>query len=340
MHEIDTALDRLGLGTLDWPSATAATGRNDSWLGTTTTGDRVFVKRIVGTDVEIASGLHRTAAFYRSGAPVPTAAFLGQDEELAVQVFTGLDDVRTGESAALDRTFGTDLGGQAGEALAVLHGIDPEFARDLPEPPFEDLFGGISTSIYLESSQAQLQAWQLVQQDPVIVHSLAPLENRAADEVRTPTHGDLRLDQFLIAGARLHLTDWEAFRLADPARDVGGFVGEWLYHAIISHLTARSAASSRRVPVPNIVLTARWQPYQEVRPIVVAFWDAYSRRRPDPALASRAVVFVAWHLLDRLFIDALARPRLDGVGHTLFRIARTILVAPQRFCDVLGLTHA
>jgi hypothetical protein len=344
VHEIDSLLDRLGLGTFDWPAATTVIGRNDNWLGTTTTGERVFVKRIVGTAAEITSGLRRTATFYRTGGPVLTPALLGQDEEAAVQAFRGLDGVRTGEKAALDRTFGTDLGEQAGEALAAVHGLDPaplaETERALPEQPHEDVFGGISAELYTESSQAQLQAWQLVQQDPVIVKSLAPLEDRSSDVVRTPTHGDLRLDQFLIADGGLHLADWETFRLADPARDVGSFVGEFLYHAIFRHLTERTRASARRVPVPNIVLTERWKPYREVRPVVEAFWQAYHRARPCPDVAERAVVFVAWHLLDRMFIDALARPRLDGVGHTLFRVARTILSAPQRFHAVLGFAHA
>ncbi|WP_285640199.1 class V lanthionine synthetase subunit LxmK [Lentzea sp. NBRC 102530] len=344
MHEIDSLLDRLGLGTLDWQAATTVVGRNDNWLGTTTTGERVFVKRIVGTPAEVTSGLRRTAAFYRCAGPILSPALLGQDEDSAVQAFRGLDDVRTGEKAALDRTFDVDLGAQAGKALASVHRLDPgplaETEQALPEHPHEDVFGGISAEMYTESSQAQLQAWHLVQQDDVIVRSLAPLEDRGADVVRTPTHGDLRLDQFLIADHGLHLADWETFRLADPARDVGSFVGEFLYHAIFRHLADRTRAAARRVPVPNIVLTERWQPYREVRPVVEAFWQAYHHARPSPDVAERAVVFVAWHLLDRMFIDAMARPRLDGVGHTLFRIARTILVAPHRFHTTLGLARA
>jgi hypothetical protein len=98
-----------------------------------------------------------------------------------------------------------------------------------------------------------------------------------------------------------------------------------------------SARSSKR-PVPNIVLTRNWQPYREVRPVVEAFWLAYHEVRPRAAgLAERVAVFASWHLLERLFIDALTRPRLDGLGYTLFRIARTILLSPQRFPSMLGL---
>jgi hypothetical protein len=79
-----------------------------------------------------------------------------------------------------------------------LHQLDPatvtEVEQTLPRLPQEDLFRGLTLDVFYESSHAQLQAWHLVQSDPVVVESLAPLERRDADEVKVPAHGDLRLD--------------------------------------------------------------------------------------------------------------------------------------------------
>lgn len=349
-RRIGIVVDRLGLGQFDWQTAsTAISGRNENWFGRTTTGRSIFIKRIVGSEVEVTCGIRRTAAFYRTymdstqQKSLHTAELLGQDEETAVQVFEGLDGTRNGAQVALSQDFDAILGTKAGEAIGALHGIDPtnviETEQTLPALPYEDLFRGLTMEMFYESSHAQLQAWNVMQQDSIIVDSLALLDRTMVDGMKVPVHGDLRLDQFLIADDRLYLTDWEAFQFADPARDVGSFVGEWLYHAVVQFLAARARGSARRtIPVPNIALTENWRPYSQVRPVVEAFWLAYQRVQPaGPELAQRATVFASWHLLERLLIDALVRPRLDGCGHALFSVARTILLSPERFIPVLGL---
>ncbi|MGH3840848.1 MAG: class V lanthionine synthetase subunit LxmK [Pseudonocardiaceae bacterium] len=349
-RRIDMAVDRLGVGQFDWQTAsTAISGRNENWLGRTTTGRRIFIKRIVGSEAEVTCGIRRTAAFYRTYSDftkrnlLHTAELLGQDEEAAVQVFEGFDGARNGAQVALSQDFDAILGAKAGEAIGALHGIDPTnviaVERTLPAPPHEDLFRGLTMEVFYESSYAQLQAWNVMQQDFIIVDLLALLDRTMAGGVKVPVHGDLRLDQFLIANNRLYLTDWEAFQLADPAQDVGSFVGEWLYHAVVQFLAARARSSARRkVPVPNIALTENWRPYSQVRPVVQAFWLAYQKGQPaGPKLAQRAIVFASCHLLERLLIDAQIRPRLDGGGRALFSVARTILLSPEKFIPVLGL---
>ena len=347
IDSVDPVLRRLGLGRLRWPTATLAVGRNDNWIGDTTTGRRVFVKKITGPDAEVLRRMRRTEAFYRSrsaGGPdcLRTAELLGLDERAGVQVFSCLDDASDGSRLAVDQRFGPDLERRAGLAIATLHSGE-SLVQSLPTAPQVDLLGGLSLEIFYDSSFAQLEVWRLMQQDRPVVDGLAALERPVAEELLAPVHGDLRLDQFLLAGGQLYVTDWEEFQLADPARDVGSFVGEWIYHSVVAFLAERGRrGAGRPVPVPNIVLSSNWTAYSRARPVVDAFWAAYRsiRRIRDSEFTERAVRFAGWHLIERLLMDAMLKPRLDGAGHALFRVAATILRAPARFAPVLGLADS
>ncbi|RSM63053.1 hypothetical protein DMH03_13525 [Amycolatopsis sp. WAC 01376] len=346
-HRVDTVLDRFGLGGLDWAAATAAGGRNDNWLGTTGTGRGVFVKTILGSGTVVTHGLRRTEAFYRahadSGAPdtLRTTVLIGQDDHAAVQIFDRLDGARDGRETARDGTFDSALATQAGQAIGALHGISPaplhEVEKSLPPLPDENLLAGLTMEMFYAASAAELDVWRILQQDSLIQESITRLDRDAADAAQVPVHGDLRLDQFLIADDRLYLADWEMFRLGDPASDLGGFVGEWLHHAVTRFLGDRMKRGT--APAPTIALSPTWRPWRDTRPLAEAFWLSYRTAHPAlaPGFASRVTRFTAWHLLLRVVTDARFRAKLDGSGLTLIRLAKMILLDPGRFATVLGL---
>ncbi|MFE0019873.1 class V lanthionine synthetase subunit LxmK [Amycolatopsis sp. NPDC059021] len=346
-RRVDAVLDRFGLGGLDWATAAATGGRNDNWLGTTGTGRRVFVKTIVGSRAVVAHGLRRTEAFYRahagSGAQdtLRTTTLIGQDDQAAVQIFDLLDGARDGRETAKDGAFDSTLAAQAGEAVGALHNVSPAslhaVEQALPPLPDENPLAGLTMEMFYAASAAELQVWRLLQQDGLIRDALTQLDRDAAEVPPVPVHGDLRLDQFLIAGGRLYLADWEMFQLGDPASDLGGFVGEWLHHAVTRFLGERMKRGT--APAPTIALSPTWRPWRQTRPLAEAFWLAYRTARPDPScgLASRVTRFAAWHLLLRVVTDARFRARLDGSGHTLIRLAKMIMLNPDRFATVLGL---
>ena len=349
-RQVDEVLGRFDLGEFDWTTATSASGRNENWLGNTAEGRRIFIKALVGSEVEVAHGLRRTEAFYRThragGAALRTTTLIGQDDEAALQVFDGLDGARDGRQIAADGAFDPAMAAEAGAAIGALHAAAPgdllDTERSLPPLPGQNMLSGPSADAFYASSRAQLEAWRLLQQDHVIVNSIDLLERASVGVTRVPVHGDLCLDQFLVADGRLHLVDWEAFQLGDPARDLGNFVGEWLHHTVVRFLADRARnGSGRPVQVPNIALTPSWRPWLAVRPIVESFWLAYRLAHPgdSPSLTRRVVLFAAWHLFMRMLTDALFQPRLDGSGHTLFRLGRVVLHDPDRFAPILGLTE-
>lgn len=350
IRHIDAAVEHHGLGRFDWTTATAVGGRNDNWLGGTTTGRRVFLKTIVGSPAEVIHGVRRTAAFYQVHRDtnlaelVPTAPFLGQDEHTAVQIFEGLEDARDGRALASEDAFTDAFAARAGEIVGALHAVAPatlsDTERSLPALPRQGLLDPLTPEMFYGASTAQLAVWRILQQDPAIADPLRRLERERAAEA--PIHGDLRLDQFLGAGTELRLVDWEMFQLGDPAADVGGFAGEWVHHAVRTFLRARTnTGTSRPSPVPNIALTASWPPWHRVRPRVVAFWNAYRTARPadSACLATRAALFTGRHLLIRVLADTQHSARLDGFGHALLQLGKMMLIAPQRFVTVLGFSE-
>ncbi|MFJ4966811.1 hypothetical protein ACIP6P_30905 [Streptomyces sp. NPDC088729] len=378
--EVNALLERLGLGPFVPDGLTAFGGRNDNWAGTTTGGQQVFVKTVArapdGSRPEIDRALAFEAAAARlpAGSPLRTPEHLGTDRAAAVSAFRLLPGARSGSEVALDGDFDDGLCAAAGRAVATLHALDTPTALDThaldthaldthaldtptaltapaidtaeaPLPPMGWL-RAFPWSEVRDRSMAQIAAWRLVQDDAEVVAALHRLRERERTAPRTPAHCDLRFDQFIVHGTTLHLCDWEEFRRADPARDVGAFVGEWLFQAAYSVFAPTGEATAAQdTAALGFDLT-----HQEIvergaaglrrhTPRIAAFWAGYtSCRTPDPELAERAVGFAGWHLFDRLIATAQAHAVLSPVARAAAGIGRTLLLNPAGAVATLRLT--
>ncbi|GAA2558820.1 MULTISPECIES: class V lanthionine synthetase subunit LxmK [Streptomyces] len=367
--EVEALLERLGLGPFDPDTLTALPGRNDTWAGTTASGTAVFVKRLTGPAEDVRPRMDRTLAFEELRATAPERALrgprlLGSDEENGLLAFEYLETARSGTELMLDRTFGPDLAHQAGEALGLLHatalpsgdGRDGR-ALDASTPPLPSLalLEALPLRMYEEASSAELQTWQLLQNDEPLLAAVAALLEAEHAAPKAPAHCDLRMDQFLVTtgpGPRLLVADWEEFRAADAARDIGGFVGEWLHRSVLDIVTHRDGADQREDdPLSGAEVFAQAGMSREtvlsrgrdtllrVRPAIEAFWAGYRQARPrtDSGLAHRATGFAGWHLLDRLLAGAARANHLRAIERAAAGIGRTALIAPARFTTTLGL---
>ncbi|WTK98850.1 aminoglycoside phosphotransferase family protein [Streptomyces sp. NBC_01508] len=169
-------------------------------------------------------------------ARFPRPEFLDGDEERRLLVFGMLDGVRSGSELAAEEEFTEAMSAQAGRTMAALHQL-PFQSADFPGPdphpypPVEDL-RSLPLEHYVNATGAFIQGWGLLQRDAALPDGLERLRAAEADAARVPIHGDLRPDQFLLTESALYVNDWEEFRLGDPARDVGAYVGEWLHRAV------------------------------------------------------------------------------------------------------------
>ena len=123
-------------------------------------------------------------------------------------------------------------------------------------------------------------------------------------------------------------------------RDVGALVGEWLHRAV----TAMSVGNEDEVLLDTTlthqqVLAAGVAAIERFRPVIAALWSGYLTVRSDvdAGFAAECAAFAGWHLLERMLAAAEHRPVLGAVERAGAGIGRTLLSAPDRFVDVLGL---
>jgi hypothetical protein len=337
---LNDTLTGLGLGTLAEDSVQSFAGRNPNWAGTTSTGAQVFIKHIGGDERAAADRLRRAVAVetdrLASRFGLLTPRCLGWDADARLIVFELLTPARTGAELARDGEFGIGTAEQAGRLVAALHSA--RLTAGQPAPPFPALasLATLTWQEFASATAAELELWRILQTDaalPAALHDLHLAQERTAP---VPVHCDLRLDQFLDHGGLLYLTDWEELKLADPARDIGAYAGEWLRHAITQLDAAEAALSHEDV----VDLTAG--EFARVRAHITAFWRSYadSAGRVDEDLAVRAAAFAGWHQFIRAFAGAHASSRLSAVDRAAVGIGRTALLAPGDFVVELGLGGA
>jgi hypothetical protein len=333
-------LNRLGLGEFEPTDLRSFLGRHDNWAGITTSGDAVFVKHF-GDSGE--SRLRRVLAYEEQPheSPLSSPRCLGWDADTHLIAYEFLTDVEPGGELAREDEFTDALAAQAGEMVAALHRLPHAPADGRPRYPSLEFLHGLPAELFDRCSAAELEAWALMQSDQELVAALNSLAKQHAPQL--PAHCDLRLDQFLLAGDTLYLTDWDEFRLADPARDVGGFAGEWLYRAVVGIWMARdSTVSVDPALTHEDILRIGVAELERLRPRISAFWSAYKAynksAKPDDELAARATAYAGWHMFDRMLAVSAQRMRLSGIDRAAAGIGRRALLAPAEFAPVLGLS--
>ncbi|NWF28193.1 aminoglycoside phosphotransferase family protein [Streptomyces sp. PKU-EA00015] len=346
--EVDRLLVDLGLGTMVRESVTSPIGRNDAWAGITTGGRDVFVKRLTGAEPDVRARMRRMLAFEEyAGAARPPELFrpalLGTDTEHHIVAFERVMDAQNGAQLMVDEVFTGDHAYRVGRIIGRLHGTPPPTAMEVDSvpPPFPPVafLRGLPMSVYTRSSAGELEAWRLLQNDAVLVRALERLRDMEADSPRVPSHCDFRVDQLLVRPEAVYVADWEEFRLADPARDVGAFAGEWIYRSVLDVVTNRGDDVFTDVEFTHDMIIQRGvAKMQRLLPLVGEFWRGYREVLPvvDEGLAVRATAFAGWHLLDRLVAGALSSSRLTGIQRAAAGVGRAAVANPEKFALTLG----
>lgn len=336
--EVGAVVERYGWGALDADGLLAYAGRDGIWAGHTSAGIGVFAKKIDGADA--AERFKRARSFTRlpqSGRGVPSPACLGSDAKSRVLIFELLEGASSGSDLARDGLFTRALACKSGRIVGILHRTPATVAAgvlDTSTPTWPRLDRlTLSADVVAASSGAQQELYGIVQKNPALVDAVTSLAESSLQAPKSPVHCDLRLDRFLLHRGKLRLVDWEELRLADPARDVGAFVGEWLHRSI-------RAIHEGGSPTEQEIIRRGMRELERIRPVLDAFWTGYLATvdTPDPGLAPRAAGYAGWHVLDRVLAASRERARLHPVDRAAIRIADRILRTPGAFCDVLGLS--
>lgn len=339
-------LDRLGLGGLRDTGDTAPLGSNQSVTGTTGSGADVFVKQLDRHKPDVARRWARILDFeeFAAACALPdlrTPRLLGTDEAELLVAHEWLRGAATGDSLAKDEEFPDDLAYRTGRAIGALHAAPTTPAPrplDTSPPMLPPLafLDAVPLTTYVLSSGAMLDVWRLLQNDTDLRAALSALRRRESVVASVPAHCDLRLDQLLWRAERLYVCDWEEFRLADPARDVGSFAGEWLYRAVLG---IPEGSAERAELTHRDILDRGVSELARLRLKTTAFWTGYRETagRVEDDLPVRATAFAGWHLIDRMIASAEQQSALDTMNRAAAGIGRTAVLRPERFAETIGL---
>ncbi|GGJ84166.1 hypothetical protein GCM10011583_14760 [Streptomyces camponoticapitis] len=344
---VNSLLSRLDLGELLPETVVSHSGRHRKCSGFTTAGRGIFVKQLNAAPGQRAPGLERAKQFEEIGIPgLRTPKLIGSDEENNLLVFDLVRDAKPAHDLARESGFGPELARHVGEVIGRLHEtpLSEGVSVDTSPPPYPplDSLDGLSLGQFQASSAAVLQGWRLLQQDQPVVDAVRALRQGEEAAPRVPSHCDFRLDQILVSEQGTHIVDWEEFRLGDPARDVGMFVGEWLYLAAdraarVLHTgdagLPRSATGATREEISAQTVVE----LRTVQPTVKAFWDGYTsvRDTPDPDLPRRAISYAGWHLYDRMFNVVARMALLSATQYVANGMGRRALLAPGDLARLL-----
>ncbi|MBP0458694.1 class V lanthionine synthetase subunit LxmK [Streptomyces montanisoli] len=349
--EVNALLESTGLGRFVADTVTSPFGRNESWMGTTDRGEKVFVKTFdpPGRDERLRRTL--TFAERAARAGIATPRVLGHAESTATVAFELLDEPRSllelfTASQDAGEDFDTEWCLRAARLVAETHRLAPDgFDTSAhPLPPLGPM-NALTLRGYLGQSGAELHMWRLLHNDPEVLAAVTAMKEADGPGVGVwvPIHGDVRLDQFLVSGDTLYLTDAEESRLGDPARDIGAFAGEWLYHAINRIPTVLSESHVvGHVPTHQEIVATGAAEVDRFAPRTRAFFAGYLAHAGLDAslhddLAVRAARYAGWHMIDRMISIARQKQILAAVPRAAAGIGRSLLLDPRQFLDTIGL---
>lgn len=340
---VNDLLKKIGLGVLCENGLRSVLGRNLNWIGWTESGTEVFVKKVLGSTEEVVSRIRRTVAHdeilsgsHDRGLAGPRC--LGWNEENGVVVFDFLGGTRTGTSLVEEGKFPPEISERIGRMVAHLHETDVSASvmdtSPMPLPSAERL-EGLAEEEYLNAPHATRRMWNLLQNDGLLRQAILDLLDSENCANRVPSHCDLRVDQVLVVDGHPHLTDWEEFRLADPARDMGSYTGEWLYRAALDLEAGSPGAEDSLDSVAESGATA----LARLKPQITAFWEGYRsvRSHTGPDFEARATAFAGWHLMERVLSGTMRSSRLAAGQLAAAGVGRKALLRPEAFTSTLGI---
>ncbi|MFI7003596.1 phosphotransferase [Nocardia sp. NPDC050175] len=340
---------------MDAESAQRHPSRNPCWRGRSSDGAAVFVK-FENTVAGIGLKTDGTRTFYqlraehhRMRAAVSTLEPTAVSPDGMVQIYPWRTPLSHSESLVSG-----ELDPRVVEAIARdiarLHGVEAELCTGVPVTDAEPIPGGYGVpSLPIEVvpglSGAQLAVWGLLHGDDELLDQARATVLAPSDGTdRTFIHGDLRLDQILLAEAGeqapASIIDWESFGYGDPARDTGTFIGNILNVVLMKEILATKRRGRQ----------ADWQEAIQrgldlARPLLVAFLAAY---RAEADLAEldmkdhvrRALRFAGWHQFDRMLATAEEAAIITPLAKALAGVGRAFVLQPDEADKEWGLSDA
>lgn len=328
-----------------------ASRRNRNFKVIRGTGPGLFVKQMREMQPDAMLTLRREAACYERARDDPALSrlmprLITYDSARHLLIVELLPEAESlADRHAREKTFPAEIGRMLGEGLGLYHAqaagiIESEamqslFARQVPVM-LKLQSGGLAALGQFGRIGPALSA--VIEQHPEFQTLLDALG--AEWRFDSLIHGDMKWDNVLLfptpsGGLDFRIVDWEMADLGDADWDVGAVLQSFLAVWILSMPIASG------LPPEHYVGMAA-QPIETMRPVLQAFWEAYSSTRGfgdgdrKPAL-ERSMRFGAARLVWAAFEQRLYATQLDPAAIALLQVSLNILKNPaQAVADLLN----
>ncbi|RDI43468.1 phosphotransferase [Nocardia mexicana] len=214
-----------------------------------------------------------------------------------------------------------------------------------------DLVLGLDAERWASASRAELEVWSLLHGDRPLCRSLLEFAAGERQLEPVPLHGDLRLENIHLTGEGDVVTELHSSGSGDPARDLGRFLGDIVYWALLSIIKDVDGTFSMDVDFDDRDIIERgFLQLQDRSEVMVEFWSSYIDNLTLPAarldlhgwtngVAVRTVSWAGWHMFERMLAENTYRNRLLSIYRCIAGISRGLLLSPRDYRDTLGLVQ-
>lgn len=188
--------------------------------------------------------------------------------------------------------------------------------------------GGLSVSEYANCTGAELQAIGLIQGDHQLVKSLEHLRIRREGRDFVLSHGDMRLDQFLLCSSEtrelLFLVDLEELVLAPKEFDIAGLFASILFTELLNAFTESKIDESDNSDLTSIFKHRVTMALRQFEKMQAAFLDRYDDSSLDTTLLRCEM---GWAMIERILARAKFSGILSAIDRAILGIARQIILS-------------
>ena len=189
-------------------------------------------------------------------------------------------------------------------------------------------------------SGAEIELWALIQSRRESLLNQAAVIGDPSYPLHA-THGDVRLDQFLLGTDGIVLVDWERYARGDPARDLGMLTGD-VFSTLMYHGFSKSEPSEQILDDSTYASARVQDAGRRASEIIASIWagyvDATSIAKSHLGeVQSRAGWNLAWHCIERVSSRAQFQMKLSGLDKALLGIALTAATQPAQTAQAFGI---
>lgn len=339
----DRALKETGLLTdTDVSDIVPMLGRNVSGI-VTISNTKYFVKVITGLYRE--TRFERSTSFFSGKLNLPdqirTPQLLFVHSDTHTVIYETIDNAESLSDLAQDNEISMPLLERVGRAIAALHSTKPSAPEAISDerpglPPISN--AAIPLDLVEGSTMGQLDLWRIIQSDLELGEGLNALVS--TDSPLTPVHGDLRTDQIFYSNNDIWIIDWEDFHLGDPARDLGGILGELLFHQL--RQLVNQAADEHGEVTDESIHHAGAMLIDAARPSLQTVWQGYLEQSTLnksflTSFRKRVIGYIGWQMFERTMAIGTYLGRITAFERALSGIGRNLILNTDAYSTVLGL---